>query len=314
MIDTEVYEALFESRAERRLRARPNGKSRRKPQDAVAELSDRLDSADYEFQPTYKSASNDHFEHQWIVDALSGFYYDKLIDDVLRAVKGGKEASVYCCAAHPSTGVEFVAAKIYRPRMFRSLKNDALYREGRSILDDTGKTIKARDRRVQRAVENMTRFGSELRIGSWIGHEFETLRLLHDAGADVPRPYGQANSAIMMEYLGDGELAAPTLNHVALEQDEAQALFERVMRNVELMLFQHRVHADLSAYNILYWDGAIKLIDFPQAVDPRINPHAESLLARDVERVCQYFSRFRIKLDARRIARDLWSRYMHGDL
>jgi RIO kinase 1 len=86
------------------------------------------------------------------------------------------------------------------------------------------------------------------------------------------------------------------------------------MRNVELMLAQHRVHADLSAYNLLYWDGAIKLIDFPQAVDPRINPHAESLLARDVERVCQYFSRFGIKADARRMARDLWSRYMHGEL
>jgi len=312
MIDTEVYEALFESRAERRLRARPNGKSRRKPQDAVAELSDRLDSADYEFQPTYKSASNDHFEHQWIVDALSGFYYDKLIDDVLRAVKGGKEASVYVCRAHPSTGVEHLAAKIYRPRMFRSLKNDAMYREGRGIIGEEGKTVKARDKRVQRAVHKMTRFGHELRIGSWIGHEFETLKLLHAAGVDIPRPYACANNAIVMAYLGDDASPAPTLNHVALEPGEVRPLFDRVMRNVELMLTHHRVHADLSAYNVLYWDGDITLIDFPQAVDPRENPHARTLLQRDVERVCQYFNRYGVKADPGALARGLWSRYMRG--
>jgi len=312
MIDYEAYEASFETRAERRQRARPGGKSRPKPASAAAELSDRLDASSYEFQPTYKSASNDHFEHQWIVDALSGFYYDKLIDDVLRAVKGGKEASVYCCAAHASTGVEFIAAKIYRPRMFRSLKNDAVYREGRGIAALSGKTIAARDRRAARAVHQGTRFGQELRIGSWIGHEFETLRRLYDAGCDIPKPYAQANNTIVMEYLGDDANPAPTLNQVALEPDEVRPLFDQILRNVELMLAQHRVHADLSAYNVLYWEGAIKLIDFPQAVDPRENPHARALLARDVERVCQYFARYSVKAAPVELAKDMWRRYMRG--
>ena len=35
----------------------------------------------------------------------------------------------------PATGLEFLAAKIYRPRMFRSLSNDALYRQGREQRD-----------------------------------------------------------------------------------------------------------------------------------------------------------------------------------
>ncbi|HLF26035.1 MAG TPA: RIO1 family regulatory kinase/ATPase [Anaerolineae bacterium] len=315
MIDYESYEREFETRAERRRKARPN---KSKPPKAAllpdAEAEPPSDDTGYGFHPTYKSSHHDHGEMQWIVSALSQFYYDKLIDDVLRAVKGGKEASVYVCAAHPSTGVDFIAAKIYRPRMFRSLKNDALYREGREVIGEEGKTIKARDQRMKRAVDKMTRFGQVLRSISWISHEYETLQRLHAAGADVPRPYTLGESAILMTYLGDEANPAPTLNTVALERDEAHALFERVLHNLELMLAQHRVHADLSAYNILYWEGAISLIDFPQAVDPRVNRHAEALLTRDVERVCQYFKRYGVKADAARLAAGLWSRYMHAEL
>ena len=250
----------------------------------------------------------------WLVGALEGFYADKLIDDVLRSIKGGKEATVYQCSAHPSTGVAFLAAKVYRPRKHRSLKNDSIYREGRGVIGEDGKTITSRDKRMGRAVQNMTRFGQQLRIGSWIGHEYETLRALSDAGVDVPRLYALGDGAILMEYLGDQDGPAPTLNDVSLDADEAHPLFEQSMRNIERMLSCHRVHADLSAYNILYWEGRLKIIDFPQAVDPRINRHAEMLLARDVARICQYFRRHGVQADATALSDDLWSRYMRGEL
>ena len=270
--------------------------------------------SDSAFRPSYKSSHQDQGELIWLTGALEGFYADKLIDDVLRSIKGGKEANVYQCQAHPSTGVPFLAAKVYRPRKHRSLKNDALYREGRGVIGDDGKAISSRDKRVGRAVQKMTRFGQELRTGSWIGHEYETLRLLGDAGVDVPSLYALGDGAILMEYLGDGDRAAPTLNDVALDPDEARHLFDCAMRNIERMLASHRVHADLSAYNVLYWNGAIKIIDFPQAVDPRINRHAEALLQRDVERICQYFARHGVATDAPRLSEDLWSRYMRGEL
>jgi len=266
------------------------------------------------FVPSYKSSHQDQGEMVWLVGALEPFYADKLIDDVLRSIKGGKEATVYQCSAHASTGVAFLAAKVYRPRKHRSLKNDSMYREGRGVIGEDGKTITSRDKRMGRAVQNMTRFGQQLRIGSWIGHEYETMRLLSDAGVDIPRLYALGDGAILMEYLGDQDGPAPTLNDVSLDLDEAQPLFERAMRNVERMLSCHRIHADLSAYNVLYWEGAMKIIDFPQAVDPRINRHAEMLLARDVERICQYFRHHGVQTDAPALADDLWSRYMRGEL
>src|SRR5215216_373738 len=47
--------------------------------------------------------------------ALASFFSDGWINDVRLLVKSGKEATVYCCAATPSTGCELIAAKVYRP-------------------------------------------------------------------------------------------------------------------------------------------------------------------------------------------------------
>src|SRR5205085_7289278 len=83
------------------------------------------------FNPTFLSSKH---EREWILNYLGHFYDDKQISDVLSRVKSGKEATVYCCAAHPGTGLELIAAKVYRPRMFRQLRNDSRYRQGRSYL------------------------------------------------------------------------------------------------------------------------------------------------------------------------------------
>jgi len=97
-------------------------------------------------------------------------------------------------------------------------------------------------------------------------------------------------NAILMDYIGDFDTAAPTLNSVTLDHDEAHPLFDRVIRNVDLLLSNQRIHGDLSAYNILYWDGVITLIDFPQVVPPESNPSAWNIFLRDVTRICQYFN------------------------
>jgi len=63
-----------------------------------------------------------------------------------------------------------------------------------------------------------------------------------------------------------------------------------------------------------YWRGAIRIIDFPQAVDPRENPRAFELLIRDVRNVCDCFRRHGVPADPLGIAQRLWSRYRRGQL
>jgi RIO kinase 1 len=138
--------------------------------------------------------------------------------------------------------------------------------------------------------------------------------MLYEAGADVPEVFGRSSGAILMEYLGDEDAAAPMLSRVTLPREQAEQFLRRIIDNVTLWLRNHLVHGDLSPYNLLYWEGRIVAIDFPQALDARINPSARSLLGRDLENVCGYFGKYGIRADAVRIANALWANYQAGRL
>ncbi len=294
-------EFTSDRRTRRLLKRKPDRKPKRPPADLEREMSAQSDgSSDFNF--TYHAS---RYERPWIVSSLGDFYENRWIDDVLRLLKGGKEASVYQCLADPSTGAgEYLAAKVYRPRMFRNLKNDHLYREGRANLDTDGNVIL--DGGMQHAMHKHTAYGQELLHTSWVEHEYQALQQLDAAGVDVPTPYACDNNAILMEYIGDAFVPAPALNEIELEPEEAPLLFERVLRNVAVMLEHGRIHGDLSAYNLLYWEGEIRLIDFPQAINPDENRNAYHIFERDVIRICEYFARQGVVRPSRRIAAEMW--------
>jgi RIO kinase 1 len=170
-----------------------------------------------------------------------------------------------------------------------------------------------RGRRQKLAMKKKTNFGQTLLHNAWLANEFAFLQRLAAAGVAVARPIAHSNNAILMEYLGDAQLPAPTLNTVRLAQNQAQALFDRVVHNIALMLAHNCVHADLSAFNILYWDGDFRIIDFPQAVSPYVNPQAFEMFARDVTRICEYFMRYDIHANPAQLARELWRQNVARD-
>src|SRR5690348_16544091 len=169
------------------------------------------------FQPTFLAGRRDA---PWILSSLTPLYDQKLITDVVYEVSSGKEATVFCCAAHPDTGREYLAAKIYRPRMFRSLRNDAVYRYSRVQRDEQGQAEHGNSRRGSAATRK-TEKGRAAQVASWIEYEYQTQRPLYAHGADVPRPYAQVGNAVLMEYIGDVGEPAPRLSDVVLEDEEA---------------------------------------------------------------------------------------------
>lgn len=238
-------------------------------------------------------------EEESLIEALDAFAGEGWITGTPLLLKSGKEATAYRCVAGPATGQSFYVAKVYRDQERRGFRNDAVYRAGRFV----------RDTRLRRALANKSRAGRQYQFNSWVVAEYTTLRALHAAGASVPRPVAQAANAILMEYIGDAAGAAPPLQRVKLEPQEAHRLFEVLLREVERWLYCNYIHGDLSAYNILYWRGRLTVIDFPQAVDPRSNPHGYALLLRDVEHVAYYFARSGVPTDATGLADRMWNRF-----
>ncbi len=303
------YEEEF-TRNDRQARRKRKPQARHVPKRANSEIIEAIaDTAGLEagFHTTYRPGL---FEQGWLLESLRGFYDQAYITDVLALVKGGKEANVYRCEVHERLDFPLLAAKIYRPRMFRQLRNDKMYREGRAILKEDGHAAKETDHRLMRAVAKKTEFGVSVQHTSWLMHEYTTLQKLYSLGAAVPQPIASGENGILMGYCGDEGLAAPPLSEVKLQRHEVEPLFREVMRNIELMLQNGMIHGDLSAYNILYWDGKITLIDFPQVTDSRSNSNARAILERDITRVCQYFRSQGMKPNPNDILRSFWRRYV----
>jgi RIO kinase 1 len=232
-------------------------------------------------------------------EGIEQFLVEGLIEEVISLVKTGKEAVVYCCRGGGPFDGQLLAAKVYKPRSFRSFRNDAVYREGRVILN----------KRDARAFAKGTRHGREVGSALWINHEWETLRQLYAAGVSVPAPLAQSAGAILFEFVGDEEAAAPALKGCELTQAQAQHAYQQLLRDVGSMLHNYVVHGDLSAYNVLYWQDKPVIIDFPQAVDPRFNFNAYSLLQRDVENINRYFARYGVTEDTSTLVERLWQAY-----
>ena len=300
---------------DRQARRKRKPKIKHIPKKTETEIIEEIAAASgvegIDFVTTYQPSK---YEAEWLLSSLIDFYNRDLIADVLAQVKGGKEASVYVCEAHASTGKATVAAKVYRPKKFRSLKNDQMYREGRTILTEDGKALKERDlRAIQAVIKGDTSFGQQTAHTSWLMHEFTTLQTLYNAGAAVPEPIASSSNALLMGYIGEDVSAAHTLSEIQIDEDEADELFQEVMRNVELFLQHGLAHGDLSAYNILYWEGEITIIDFPQVINIENNPQAGFILQRDIKRVCDYFAKHGVKCNADQIFVELWTKYV-GDV
>lgn len=233
--------------------------------------------------------------------AIEEFLTEGVVTSVHSTLKSGKEAATYLCRAGGELKRHrLLVAKVYHDRTRRNFKNDAIYNDGRIILAPG---------QVKRAISSRTEFGLAVDMSMWVNREFDALSDLHYAGVSVPEPFVCTDGAILMEYIGDESGAAPQLHAARLSIDEAQAAADRLLWDIETMLQNHRVHSDLSAFNILYWKGRPVIIDLPQVVDPRFNRHSRTLLLRDVENVAKHFRRYSVEIDAVRVVAEMWERY-----
>ncbi|MET1125119.1 MAG: serine protein kinase RIO [Archaeoglobaceae archaeon] len=145
---------------------------------------------------------------------------------------------------------------------------------------------------------DMRRISPKEKIFVWTEKEFRNLERAYEAGVSVPRPYEHMKNVILMQFIGENEVPAPTLVDIGRElKDVASDVFEDVIKNVKKLYKRAElVHADLSEYNIMLLDK-VYLIDMGQAVLVD-HPLADSYLRRDLKNIARFFAKFGVKVDA----------------
>ncbi len=208
------------------------------------------------------------------VSVLIRFLDSGVLKSVDYPIAMGKEAVVFRCTGPKG----FVAAKVYRyeTTAFRSFRK---YIEG----DERFSGIRNQLRPLVRA---------------WARKEFSNLQLCHSAGVLVPKPIAQRENVVLMEFLGEAGLPYAKLVEVVVEEPER--MLEAILDNVKKMYEAGLVHADLSAYNIIVFQGKPYFIDVSQSV-LLAHPLAQEFLERDVENVLGFFEKLGAKRNKEKV-------------
>ncbi len=236
-----------------------------------------------------------------IPDRIKPLVEDGLVDEVLRPLMSGKEASVYVVRC----GNQIRCAKVYKEANKRSFKQAVLYQEGRKV----------RNSRRARAMTKGSRFGRDQQESAWQNAEVDALYRLAQAGVRVPEPYGCFDGVLLMELVTteSGEVA-PRLNDVAMSAEQALEDHGVMMQYVVRMLCAGLVHGDLSEFNVLVDDYGPVIIDLPQAVDAAANNNARKMFERDVNNMTSYYGQYAPELLNTRYAQEIWALYEAGEL
>ena len=226
---------------------------------------------------------------------------DGLIDDVVRQLMSGKEATVYVVRC----GDDVRCAKVYKEANKRSFRQSVDYTEGRKVKSS----------RQSRAMEKGSKFGRKAQEEAWQSAEVDALYRLAAAGVRVPKPFNFYEGVLLMELVTDANgNAAPRLNDVELTAEQARIYHRVLIQEVVRMLCAGIVHGDLSEFNILLSQDGPVIIDLPQAVDAAGNNQAKGMLERDVDNLASYFGRFAPELLTSQYGKEIWALYAHGDL
>lgn len=128
-------------------------------------------------------------------------------------------------------------------------------------------------------------------IFTWCQKEYRNLMQITQAEIPCPQPLFFRNNILLMDYIGDknGTPAKKLKDSVSDLKKPNKELEVTLQYIAELYSKAKLVHADLSEYNILYYQNTQYVIDVSQAVS-RSHPKAKQYLARDIKNIINFYT------------------------
>lgn len=246
----------------------------RKVREKLAHREKTVEKRDKMLEHDFSSerATLEEVFDQSTLKVIYDFLNRGVLDEIHGVVSAGKEARVYWCKN--KEGKE-LAAKIYLTSSAEFLKGMRKYIEG----DQRFKGVKRDTRSL---------------IFTWAQKEFRNLQQAFRAKVRVPEPIAVEKNVLVMEFIGEDGVSAPSLREQPVSNPEKVyssllVCLGRLYRRADL------VHGDLSEYNIMMRKGKPIIFDMSQAV-PTSHPMAGFLLRRDLANLNRFFSRLGVKV------------------
>ena len=212
-------------------------------------------------------------EHN-VFDAFTNRNIFKLIsqghfDGLESPISIGKEANIFSA----KKGKKKLIVKIYRLEncdfnsMYSYIKEDPRYLN-----------LKGKKRKI---------------IFSWVQREFRNLIKAREAKVAVPTPLTFIGNIIVMEYIGDGDVAPKLKDGIP---KDPKKFFDEIMIYIKRLYAADLVHADLSSFNILNYKEKPIFIDFSQTSSIKTST-ALGYLKRDIHNIATFFTKHGLRIN-----------------
>jgi len=202
-----------------------------------------------------------------------------IVSEINGVISTGKEANVYHALSVDEDGRE-------RHRAIKVYKTSIL------VFKDREKYVAGE----HRFKSGYNKSSNRAMVKVWAEKEMRNLKRIYASGIPSPEPLYLRLHVLAMDFVGDSKGSpAPRLKDVEfVDQDSAAKWRSVYLEIIAYMRIMYQVcklvHADLSEYNILFYDDRPYIIDVSQSVE-HDHPRSLDFLRMDIKNVNDFFGR-----------------------
>lgn len=195
-----------------------------------------------------------------------------VLEDINGVISTGKE-SVVLHANGDTSFPDLVVPKECAIKVFKTTLNE----------------FKTRDKYIEADYRFKDRFSKQNPrkiVHMWAEKEMHNMMRIQKIGLNCPDMVCLKKHILVMSFIGRDNKPAPKLRDVILKPEKWQSVYNEVADSMhKLYNTGHLIHADLSEYNILWWENKCWFIDVSQSVQPD-HPNGLEFLLRDCRNIC----------------------------